>query len=958
MNTFKMTKNFLIRYYKRLLSAVIVVVFGFILLAASLYNVKLKDGSYKKDDWTSAPYAASTYTGQANVSNNGITTDQSAQELWNKMIEEGSNVEDYLDSPEELERLMNAEIITQYPKIGQGDLDGIIEFERHKTDGTSSMLTYVDSETFNNYINSGNKESLNYFTLDEQGNVLIAIENTTIEEIITNDTEMNISEYTSTLSDTDKQKDGSYKKSQSVLTVMNPPINYKNIVQKYTMPFQYLWSLLVITDDKDFVLELTDLIEDSEIIISIYDNIKTREIIDEYTYYKENRIDTYAKVLAKNNFGVQDYPKERYWLSEDSPEANEHYDAKYTADYSKDAQEYTVKRSVKYENNTPIIDVTRANTWIVDYSKEYTYQAAENTSNNVNEKEIENTEYVEMTNSPDTLENNKLLLNNLKAKSLQSEAKQYIEKNKKSADKSTNSLFSNIQISSNNNNKVLFDNAIDSDDDEEVEVNIVDVKCRYYTHKIEGKQKTTENDTEQKYISGPTKNNPKVEKDSNEENFVKILCSKEHKSAKKNIQEISSWLFELLEINDDTKNMVDLTRYLLYKVTGKDYGVTEYDFNVYEENHFSSITSSGTDISLISTMFTKEVFVQALTEYSNSGVSGSNKTNFDKNFLSRAEEIYDLGVENNINPELIVTMALKESGFNDEGTNNFWGLETPNGAAKKVYSSFEEAVKKLASTFAAYLPGGEKSAMIENRAAERQAAGCNPNGYGNAGTMKGMLSVYSDLCGSDTKHREGNSGDGGNYYLKVIYGSEFGEKCGSIHKIGVDDYTIQEKADYTAWLYEKQLSYWNNIFGKFGKLSSGNTEQIQNMIDRAIEIANDDSHGYVWGAAGPQNFDCSGFMQYLYREYCGIEIPRSSEQQCKYGESQNTEIPSFTTDNKNFNDLQAGDLLWVSGHVGMYIGDGKFVHAASTDIGIVVANLNSYQKNSQKPFTKAFRIVK
>ena len=70
------------------------------------------------------------------------------------MIAEGNSVEKYLDAPEELEKLMNAEIITQYPKIGNSGakLDGIIEFERNKTDGTSVILKYIDIDTFNIYI--------------------------------------------------------------------------------------------------------------------------------------------------------------------------------------------------------------------------------------------------------------------------------------------------------------------------------------------------------------------------------------------------------------------------------------------------------------------------------------------------------------------------------------------------------------------------------------------------------------------------------------------------------------------------------------------------------------------------------------------------------------------------------------------------------------------------------------
>ncbi|WP_066498878.1 SH3 domain-containing C40 family peptidase [Abyssisolibacter fermentans] len=100
---------------------------------------------------------------------------------------------------------------------------------------------------------------------------------------------------------------------------------------------------------------------------------------------------------------------------------------------------------------------------------------------------------------------------------------------------------------------------------------------------------------------------------------------------------------------------------------------------------------------------------------------------------------------------------------------------------------------------------------------------------------------------------------------------------------------------------------------------------------------------YVYGAAGPSRFDCSGFTQYVYKKN-GISIPRTSKTQGKYGQYISR------------NNLQPGDLVFLdtSGkydkvitHCGIYIGDGKFIHASSTKKAITISNLNSGYYNSK-----------
>jgi len=72
---------------------------------------------------------------------------------------------------------------------------------------------------------------------------------------------------------------------------------------------------------------------------------------------------------------------------------------------------------------------------------------------------------------------------------------------------------------------------------------------------------------------------------------------------------------------------------------------------------------------------------------------------------------------------------------------------------------------------------------------------------------------------------------------------------------------------------------------------------------------------YVWGASGPSAFDCSGLVSYVYGQY-GISIPHQSGQIRAIG----TPISAA--------EAQPGDILWWSGHVALYAGDGMMVDAS------------------------------
>lgn len=102
----------------------------------------------------------------------------------------------------------------------------------------------------------------------------------------------------------------------------------------------------------------------------------------------------------------------------------------------------------------------------------------------------------------------------------------------------------------------------------ELSVDIDFVEHLKYDRKAERNLKSVETTTFKNYVASDVIENIKVDKDSEEPNFVSILSKPEYKNARKLItSDVSSWLFEILEQNPDTKNKIEITRVLLNKVT-------------------------------------------------------------------------------------------------------------------------------------------------------------------------------------------------------------------------------------------------------------------------------------------------------------------------------------------------------------------------------------------------------
>jgi cell wall-associated NlpC family hydrolase len=87
---------------------------------------------------------------------------------------------------------------------------------------------------------------------------------------------------------------------------------------------------------------------------------------------------------------------------------------------------------------------------------------------------------------------------------------------------------------------------------------------------------------------------------------------------------------------------------------------------------------------------------------------------------------------------------------------------------------------------------------------------------------------------------------------------------------------------------------------------------------------------YRYGGSSPSSgFDCSGFVRFVYSHF-GVNLPHSSYADFDLGKKISR------------NSLKPGDLVFFDsvGHVGMYIGNGRFIHAPHTGLRVMVSSLN------------------
>ena len=216
-----------------------------------------------------------------------------------------------------------------------------------------------------------------------------------------------------------------------------------------------------------------------------------------------------------------------------------------------------------------------------------------------------------------------------------------------------------------------------------------------------------------------------------------------------------------------------------------------------------------------------------------------------------------------------------------------------------------------------------------------------------------------------TKGTTDNSTTGTTKYVSASVGLNVRSGAGtSYSKLGKLEYkekvtVLSTSNGWSKINYNGKTGYVDSSYlqstvpGSNGNNANNNNNTVSTKANEVIAYAKTLlGKPYVWGAQGPNSFDCSGFTYYVFKNKAGIILPRTSSAQSKYG----------TYVSKS--NLKPGDLVFFDtngvndgnvSHVGMYIGNGQMIHASYGQKKIVIANFNdSYY---QKAYVNARRVL-
>lgn len=165
------------------------------------------------------------------------------------------------------------------------------------------------------------------------------------------------------------------------------------------------------------------------------------------------------------------------------------------------------------------------------------------------------------------------------------------------------------------------------------------------------------------------------------------------------------------------------------------------------------------------------------------------------------------------------------------------------------------------------------------------------------------------------------------------------------YKVSYDNITGYVRSDLIT-LLEKPAN--NHGSAKPTNDSSAPAQTVsrgQKIVDYAKTFV---GYPYVYGGSSPSTgFDCSGFVQYVYKQH-GISLNRTATSQLANGYY------------VSYDNMKPGDIIYfgygsTATHVGIYIGNGKFVHAQNSSTGVVITSLSSSYYASR--YLCAHRIV-
>ena len=433
-------------------------------------------------------------------------------------------------------------------------------------------LKYIPESDFDKLVSDNDTKALEYFTLDGEWKLITA--------------------------------KWSYSSDEGVTISKNSPINYRSTVDKYTTPFEYLMDYYIDVKNRDFMFDFTDLVLKSELILAVEDNVTTTKMTTSKSIsFSDGSGGTISSETVINE-NVQDKMELTYvdtWFVKFSKEENyENLSGSSGAALLTGKQgEYMGDYVISAYCNCSIC----CGQWAGGPTSSGTMPVAGITvaSNTIPEGSYimfnNHVYHVEDTGNPSVLG---------------SRIDLYMDSHEEALNwgLQTFPVYAVTDVGTASTSK---------DDDNDVNTEKNDKhKLINTVANVKGTVTQTHTESSNSYAGATmTKHDASTKKDytvtsvitettvtdtiatsydtgdskieGNEDKFIKLF--NDNKEAKSDLK--PKWLITTVEKGEKTARFTDLTKYLLYKLTGESFGVTEFDFSIYEPGSFSSMSRGG-----------------------------------------------------------------------------------------------------------------------------------------------------------------------------------------------------------------------------------------------------------------------------------------------------------------------------------------------------------------------------
>lgn len=681
-------------------------------VCSSLYLTQLKDSKYDDSAGNrtqSIPYIVQDEIGKAFGENgvvegskaittkkiaDGYALDIDIDEIVDKVMKKAKKnntvLGDYIKEEETLKLMIKTQLVTQYPDlrkkdkirgpVGMDEFQGCIRFTRYRY-GEEVVLEYIplgepedmgEDTLYGKIYNANNKsadqeladgymkeeDALDYFSLDTAGNLIIVQEERVDTKganaaYMTAYEENEVSDYTGYVLSDRKQSGIEEMKWSPEWEYKIKTINYSIAVQKYLVPFEYLWAFQVCGRDEQFIKDFANYILQSEIDIGIFDNIASEE-----SEVIENQANTNTWIRHKTITRVYtdgtltEGPTDSGWFN--PPEKPELV-----------PRSAELKRTMEYFD-TIETSIIKADVWLMLFFENRVFEETEHTNPGLANFEVNR-------EAPDNPEDN------------------WQDPELEGVDVSTTTETTTTTDENGN--------------EQETSITITTEVAKWKSISIWQNQKANTRATkaenlqdrvEYKYNITTTRTTPKNDKRASEgDNFYPNFCTlyNESRKLKSNLENSMNWFFEVLMNNATTVNFVPITKYMLYYATDKKYGSTDVDFSLYAGGDISKVTimsiantSGGIDVS-------NEKYFPNTVEQFRQGIKAYSKPQILSQY---AESFVEFQNKYGVNAFFAATVSVWETGAGTtghavDGKNNMFNIRAESKF--KDYENVKESME-------------------------------------------------------------------------------------------------------------------------------------------------------------------------------------------------------------------------------------------------------------------------